>query len=87
MRTAITIFTIIGATILSTGLYGLYSSSSTKPIYSVSADKFLWTSNANGEITQWSLSDMKIVRSLMDNNMKDLISGLDVSPDKQTLAV
>jgi hypothetical protein len=59
MRTAITILAILGALLVGTSIFHLQASHVETPYAKTVSGDILYTGNADGEITQWSISQQK----------------------------
>jgi WD40 repeat protein len=87
MRTAITILAILGALLVGTSIYHLQASHVETPYAKTVSGDILYTGNADGEITQWSISQQKQTRKLHSPHSTLITSLLVTSDGKQMVSV
>jgi WD40 repeat protein len=87
MRTAITILAVVGAFLVGTSIYHLQASHVQTPNAKTESGDILYTGDAQGQITQWSISQQKQTRKLLSPHTTLITSLLVTSDGKHMVSV
>jgi WD40 repeat protein len=87
MRTAITILAVLSALLIGTSVYQLQASHLKTPTPTAESGDILYTGDAQGQITQWSISQQKQTLKLLSPHTTLITALLVTSDGKQMVSV